>query len=189
MLLHRILCDLARANDLSCSVWDQILDGTLTLPDHQKDMTATLLRMFKYLPNQGFADQHTDLGLLTLCAGTQPGLQCLKRDEEEPYWVNADPVVLVGQTMRILSDGLIRPGIHKVVPSPKGRFSIVYALRHTFKHQIDLERFGGEGTVDPKKMLEVLKTGVVNINAKKDQRDKQRKDLVEKRQADVMGQG
>ena len=190
VLLHRILGDIARATDLPCSVWDQLLGGTLTLPEDENDMTSTLLRMFKYLPDQGLAEQHTDLGLLTLCVGTRPGLQCLKRDEEEPYWVDAaGPVVLVGKTLTALSNGLIRPGIHKVVPNPEGRYSIVYALRHSFKHQIDLERFGGEGSIDPKKLWERIKAGVVNINATKELRGKMRQERDEKRKADIGGQG
>ena len=189
-LMHRILCDIARANEFPCSVWDQMVDGTLTLPARQDNMSPSLLRMFKYSPAQGFAAEHIDLGLLTLCVGTGPGLQCLKRDEGEPYWVDAEgPVVLVGKTLRALSSGLIRPGLHKVVPSPEGRFSVVYALRHSFKHQIDLERLGGEGSVDPRELWERLKAGVVNINATKELREKQRKDWDQKREADVVGQG
>ena len=189
-LLHRMLCDIARATELPPSVWDQMLDGTLTLPANETDMTATLLRLFKYFPGQGFAGKHTDLGLLTLCCGTAPGLQCLKNDEVEPCWVDAQgPVVLVGQTLRALSDGLIRPGVHQVVPNPKGRFSVVFALRHSFKHQIDLERFGGEGSVDPRKLWEQLKIGVVNVNARKDLRDKQRQIQEAMRAAQSKGQG
>ncbi|RMZ86564.1 hypothetical protein DV736_g6205, partial [Chaetothyriales sp. CBS 134916] len=191
ILLHRILCDIARESGLASSIWDQILDGTLSLPANESAMTGTLLRMFKYYPGQGVAERHTDLGLLTLCVGTQPGLQCLKCDgEQQPYWVDATgPVVLVGQTLRALGNGQIRPGVHQVVPNPEGRLSIVYTLRHSSRHQIDLERFGGEGSVDPTKLWESLKLGFVNINARKDVRAKMRKELTEKRQAYLAGQG
>jgi hypothetical protein len=189
-LLHRILCDIARATDLPPSVWDEMLDGTLTLPTHEKDVTGTLLRLFKYFPDQGIAGEHTDLGLLTLCVGTRPGLQCLPRDEDEPEWSNiTGPVVLVGQTLRALSKGIILPGIHRVVSNPEGRFSIVFALRHTFKHSIDLRRFGGDDVVDPRKLWEMLKIGVVNVNARKDLRSMQRKHLDEQRLRELAGQG
>ncbi|RMZ79045.1 hypothetical protein DV737_g3593, partial [Chaetothyriales sp. CBS 132003] len=185
ILLHRILCDIARDSGLATSIWDQILDGTLALPANESGMTHALLRMFKYYPGQGVAEKHTDLGLLTLCVGTQPGLQCLRCDgDQQPYWVDATgPVVLVGQTLRALGNGLLRTGVHQVVPSPEGRLSIVYTLRHSSKHQIDLERFGGEGSVDPAKLWESLKLGFVNINARKDVRAKMRKELADKRQA------
>ncbi|RMD42992.1 hypothetical protein DV735_g2124, partial [Chaetothyriales sp. CBS 134920] len=193
ILLHRILCDIARESGLASSVWDQILDGTLSLPASESDMTHTLLRMFKYYPGQGVAERHTDLGLLTLCVGTRPGLQCLKyggETDQEPCWVDATgPVVLVGQTLRTLADGLIRAGVHQVVPSPEGRLSIVYTLRHSPRHQIDLERFGLEGSLDPNELWKSLKLGFVNINARKDIRAKMRRELDEKRQACLTGQG
>ncbi|RMZ81722.1 hypothetical protein DV738_g1924, partial [Chaetothyriales sp. CBS 135597] len=197
ILLHRILCDIARASGLASSVWDQILDGTLSLPANESDMTHTLLRMFKYYPGQGVAERHTDLGLLTLCVGTRPGLQCLKCDngqeDQEPssYWVDATgPVVLVGQTLRTLASGLIRPGIHQVVPTPEGRLSVVYTLRHSTRHhQIDLERFGLEGSLDPNDLWKSLKLGFVNINARKDIRARMRRELDDKRQGCLTGQG
>ena len=173
-LLHRALCDIARAAELPPSVWDQVLDGNLALPDKEADMTPTLLRMFRYEPNSGFAGRHVDLGLLTLCVGTKPGLQALDRDTDEETWVDAwEPTILIGKTLQVLTNGLIRPGVHKVVPNPEGRHSIVFTLRHSFRHQIDLERFGGEGSVDPKELWEQMKDGVVNINARKDFREKQ----------------
>ena len=173
-LLHRVLCDIARAAELPTSVWDQVLDGTLSLPETENDMTPTLLRMFRYEPDSGFAGRHVDLGLLTLCVGTKAGLQALDRDADAETWEDAwEPTILIGKTLQVLTNGLIRPGVHKVVPNSEGRNSIVFTLRHSFRHQIDLDRFGGEGNVDPKELWEQMKDGVVNINARKDFREKQ----------------
>lgn len=192
--LHRALCDIGRAAELPHTAWDQLVDGALVIPANEDDMTPTLLRMFRYEPGSGFAGKHTDLGLLTLCVGTKPGLQALDRDAEQDQWVDAwEPTILVGKTLTILSNGLIKPGLHKVVPNAEGRHSIVFTLRHSLRHQIDLERFGGEGSVDPKELWNQMKDGVVNINARKEFRDKQRAQNDEKlrqlREASSQGEG
>jgi hypothetical protein len=120
-LLHRILCDLAVADGRGMEVWDRLVECTMELPGDEERASGTLLRMFRYEPGTGVAEAHTDLGLLTLCVGTGPGLECLDmeaslaREREagvphglgEAVWRDAGPdraVVLVGQTLRGLSD-------------------------------------------------------------------------------------
>lgn len=182
VLLHRILCDLARANGLPWDIWDDMLDGTLSLPENANDASGTLLRLFKYEASGGFAGEHTDLGLLTLCVGTAPGLECLDLEAsvtaDDKVWVDVTgPVVLVGQTIRSLSDALINAGIHRVRATEEGRYSAVFALRHGWRKDIDMEKFGGEGRVKPRQLYEKMKIGVMNINANGAMREKQMKEV------------
>ncbi|KAL6244317.1 hypothetical protein RBB50_008559 [Rhinocladiella similis] len=180
--LFRILCDISRASDLDFSVWDDILDGTLTMPDTEQEMTHTLMRLFRYLPTTGFAGQHSDLGLLTLCVGNGEGLQALDRFESTidiPTWVDAPvgsgkAMVLIGETLRALSSGTVNTGVHRVVGNPHGRSSIVFALRHSNRHDIDFGLFGGEGVMSPKELWQSVQVGKININSIKEIRDKQR---------------
>lgn len=177
-LLHRILCDIVRADGVGADIWDDLLDGTLTLPRDEEAVSGTLLRMFQYEPEGGFASEHTDLGLLTLCMGDKPGLECLDMEasvsQGEMVWRGVDgPVVLVGQTVRGLSEGRINAGVHRVRATREGRMSAVFALRHGWKKEVDLRRFGGEGVVEPRRLYEEMKIGVLNINAKGEVRKKQ----------------
>lgn len=184
-LLHRILCDLARANGMPVDSWNDMLEGTLALPTSESQAGGTLIRMFKYEPSGGFAGEHTDLGLLTLCIGSAPGLECLDMEKsvaaDEKIWTPADPVVLVGQTIRGLSDGRINAGIHRVSATDKGRLSVVFALRHGFKHDIDLGKFGGQGTVKPRELYASMQIGVMNINATGSVRQNQLEELERRR--------
>jgi hypothetical protein len=123
--LHRILCDLAIADGRGPGAWDRLVEGTLDMPVDEDRASGTLLRMFRYEPSSGVAEAHTDLGLLTLCVGTEPGLECLDMEASlaremevgvphglgEAVWRDAGArraVVLVGQTLRGFSDGLIK---------------------------------------------------------------------------------
>ncbi|KAI1618058.1 hypothetical protein EDD36DRAFT_425553 [Exophiala viscosa] len=183
LFLFRILCDITRASDHDISAWHDILDGTLTLPASENEVTYTLMRLFKYLPTTGFAGQHTDLGLLTLCVGDGEGLQVLDRyhssRETGPVWVNA-PVgtsrgcVLIGETLKLLSSGTVNTGMHRVVGNPKGRNSVVYALRHSNKHNIDFSLFGAEGSMTPLELWKTVQFGKVNINSVKEKREEMR---------------
>ena len=173
--LYRILCDLARAENLTPAMWDDLLDGCLTVPESTEQMTPTLLRTFRYYPGSGFADKHTDLGLLTLCVGTDRGLQVQDISGEEATYIDANgPVVLVASYLAVLSNGAIRPAAHRVVETARGRSSIVFALRPSLKHPIDLSNFGGEGTIHAKDLWEEIQSRTVNINAAKNIRDFQR---------------
>lgn len=184
-MLHRILCDIARASEIETEAWDAILEDTLEMPASERDMSYTLMRIFRYLPATGKADLHTDLGLLTLCIGDRRGLQVCDREgssDDELRWVDASEgsdtaMVLVGQTLKMLSDGALNAGVHRVVGNPEGRRSIVYALRHSSRNLVDLSRFGGEGHIRPEELYKVMGVGRVNINAVRDTRDKQREAL------------
>lgn len=189
-ILHRILCDIARASELDPDVWDAVLQDTLEMPASEQGMSYTLMRIFHYLPATGKADVHTDLGLLTLCIGDRRGLQVcdrVKSSDDELQWIDASEgtnraIVLVGQTLKMLSNGALSAGVHRVNGNPLGRRSIVYALRHSSRNQIDMARFGGEGCIRPEELYNVMGVGRVNINAMKHTRDKQRETLQEEGQ-------
>jgi len=206
VFLHRILCDIARASDLPPSVWDDILDGTLTMPDDESQVTYTLMRLFRYFPTTGFAAEHTDLGLLTLCVGDGPGLQVVNRvasgsNGKQPVWVDApagthQATVLIGTTLYALSSRTLKPGLHRVVGNPDGRSSVVFALRHSTKHNVDFGPFGGEGSATPQEVWMKVQAGKVNINSVKEKRDLQTAKFAAERlkaqglrQATTMGQG
>jgi len=182
IILYRILCDIARASELDTKVWDAILDGTLDMPISEKDMSYSLMRIFHYLPTTGTAEEHTDLGLLTLCIANRRGLQvCDRTDstETELHWIDgsvgtAHAIILVGQTLKMLSSGSLNAGIHRVNGNSQGRNSIVYALRHSSRNAIDLRLFGGEECIPHEELYKFMDVGKVNINAVKAKRDRQR---------------
>lgn len=182
-LFHRILSDLAREMDMSHRIWDSLLDGCLQIPPESKLMTPSLLRLFQYYPGSGFAAKHTDLGLLTLCVGDGRGLQVVDQASEKKHWVDADgPVILVGNVLQVLSGNRIRAGVHRVVENPDGRSSIVFALRPSLRHPIDLAHFGLEGAISADELWSMIKSSKLNINATKEVRDRQR-ELLKARKA------
>lgn len=180
-LFHRILSDLAREMDLPHTVWDSLLDGCLDLPPNSDQMTPSLLRLFQYYPGSGFAAKHTDLGFLTLCVGDGRGLQVMEEGSDKK-WVDADgPIILAGDVLRILSGNRIRAGLHRVVENPDGRSSIVFALRPSLKHPVDLSQFGLEGVISSDELWSKIKSSKLNINATKEVRERQRENMKAKR--------
>ncbi|KAF2234165.1 hypothetical protein EV356DRAFT_172945 [Viridothelium virens] len=173
-LLHRVLCDIARSCDIPASAWDQLLCDSLELPKSSEslDTTTTLLRLFRYYPSGGFAAQHVDIGLLTLCVGDGKGLQVLDTSQQPPEWIDVEgPTLLVGETVKVLSEGMIRAGAHRVQPNENGRTSTVFTLRPSLKETIDLSVFGFEGTLEAKRLWAAIKGSKVNINATKEIRE------------------
>jgi isopenicillin N synthase-like dioxygenase len=185
LLLYRILCDLARWSDLDVSVWNNILDGTLSLPESEDKMSYTLMRVFQYLAWTGCAEKHSDLGLLTLCVGNGRGLEVLDRvqsTKQTHVWISPEArpshvTILTGSTLRALSNNAFNTGVHRVVSNPQGRNSIVFALRHTARHDIDFRPFGGDGVVSPAELWDFVKADRVNINSLKELRERQREKL------------
>lgn len=152
-LLHRVLVDLARATPALTAtnspddLWDPILEGSLDLPPDAGTarLVPTTLRLFRYEPGSGTSDAHTDVGLLTLCVCAEPGLQVYTTaDGGQGRWVDAGhATLLVGRTLRTLTGNRIRSGLHRVVATPGGRRSIVFALRPSLQSTVDMERLGG----------------------------------------------
>ena len=191
-LLYRVLCDLAWAMDISHEVWSKVLDGISPMPANLEEATPTFLRVFRYEPNTGIAESHADLGLLTLCVGDGQGLQVRAgggRGEEQ--WVGYhEPTLLVGRTLTKLSGGKIKAGIHRVVGSSGGRNSIVYALRPSTKHEVDLGVFpGGRGVIHMGELWKSVWSGAFNVNAPRDVREKQKERQKRMRESQLKGGG
>lgn len=187
-VLHRVLADLAFAMNFSSEAWNPILDGSLSMPSSTKEATTTILRIFHYFPASGIvSEEHTDLGLLTLCVGSEPGLQVLLRHEldNSTRWVDVEgPTLLIGQVMRALSGNRVRAGVHRVVGNPNGRNSIVFALRPSLRHdQLDLASFGAKGILSMNQFWNDIKSSRFNVNAHKEVREEQKKALEEKKKA------
>lgn len=198
-LLHRVLIDLSQYIGIDATAWDPILDGCLSLPPSSEEATPSLLRIFLYEPHRGVAAPHNDNGLLTLCVGNEKGLQIWTDDPHGPvhfeakstneaktgaannsrrgFWSDAvGPTVLVGTALSILSTGKIAACSHRVVSNPVGRSSVVFALRPSIKHRVDLSPFGGEGSWDMSLLWRRITKGRVNVNAQQQIReDQQRK--------------
>lgn len=203
-LLYRILGDLAWAMNTNYAIWDKVLDGVSPMPTRLEDATPTLLRIFRYEPNTGIAESHTDLGLLTLCVGDGQGLQVrmnqnTKNNHQdartEQQWIEyGEPTLLIGQTLRTLSGGRVRAGIHRVVGNQEGRSSIVFALRPSTKHEIDMSVFpgGGTETVHMAALWKKTWSGAFNVNAPREVREKQKEKqrlLSMGKEVDVHGDG
>lgn len=188
--LHRILCDISTVLEIPQEAWTPLLEDSLTMPKNGSVDTSlrTILRLFRYAPNQGVADEHIDNGFLTLCVGDSEGLQVLSRpvnslqsgqtsgptqQQIEAEWAEAEwtdaagPTVLVGAMLHVLSSGRCRAGKHRVVANPVGRGSTVFALRPCLRHDIDLGPFGGYGSVHAKNLYLQVTGERKNVNARK----------------------
>ncbi|KAL8651450.1 MAG: hypothetical protein Q9210_003246 [Variospora velana] len=189
--LHRILSDLSLALDVPLSAWDPLLDGCLSMPHTPQETTPTLLRLFNYFPTSGAAERHTDTGLLTLCIGTAPGLEVWSSaSSSSPSasssafltgdWISVHPraTILVGKTLQWLSNGRLIAGPHRVVASPKGRQSIVFALRPSLRHRyFDLSMFGEPSVVDLVGVWGQIRGSVFNVNARTAIRTEQKESM------------
>ena len=180
LFLYRVLCDLARACGLDTHVWDPLVKESLCLPRVGCNLNnvTTLMRLFRYNPATGTAEQHADIGLLTLCVSNSSGLQVLDRAKQVPEWIYVSrPTVLIGETARSLLCNRVRAGLHRVVGNEAGRDSIVVALRPYLASTTDLSRFGGQGIVDTRKYYNEIRDRRFNVNATQDIREQQRKTL------------
>lgn len=182
-LLIRVLSDLSNAIGVPYSFWEPILDGCLTVPHGELDENLpSLLRVFKYLPDKGVSDVHTDNGLLTFCDGRDHGLQVWVKDYSfggapVGYWEDAKgPTILIGDTLRILSMNRMAAGRHRVVANENGRSSIVFALRASLRGgEVDLTPVGDVGNkVTMRALHEHMNKSKWNVNSrdKKKQQEK-----------------
>ena len=121
--------------------------GTLTsLVDQSDDpphvqMSASLLRLFQYSSSSSVAvtdevlsAQHTDLGLLALGVRTAPGLECWDHSQRaflnaEQGLQNNDVVIVVGDSLRMLTNGIYSSARHRVVAGAEERVAIIFHLR------------------------------------------------------------
>lgn len=183
-LLKRVLVDLARAapaltvTNSPDDVWSPILEGSLDLPPNADTakLVPTMLRLFRYEPGSGASDAHTDVGLLTLCVYSEPGLQVYTRADGGPgRWVDcAYATLLVGRTLRSLTGNRLRSGLHRVVATPGGRRSIVFALRPSLRSTVGLERLGGSPGVTVRDVWVEAGKGRFDVNASAEEKHKHR---------------
>ena len=191
-LLHRVLCDIGRAAGVRDDAWNHLVAQSLSLPEDRSrigpgDVTSQL-RLFCYYPDSGTAEQHVDVGLLTLCVGDGAGLQMLDRPQLPAHWVDAQgPIILVGEMLRKLLPGRVNAGPHRVIGNANGRASTVFALRPFLGQSTDLATFGGEGVVDTKAMFNGVRDSKFDVNAKRDERERQREALVARHRGDQVG--
>jgi isopenicillin N synthase-like dioxygenase len=75
--------------------------------------------------------------------------------------------VLVGDALAALWAGVVKAGVHRVVEMPRARSSIVFALRPSLRHRIDMAWFGGSGVLEPEEFWSRIRGRKVNINARK----------------------
>ncbi|EFX00074.1 2og-Fe oxygenase family protein [Grosmannia clavigera kw1407] len=205
-LLHRILGDIAAYLDLPAgsAAWDAIVADSLEpgchhgnssplFPSSPRDDPPTLLRLFRYEHGGGGAEQHRDLGLLTLCVCVGKGLQVRPASSEHPasvstsppktpLWIDAPQVtVMTGDTLHVLSGRRIPSAVHRVAvdrlpaststPSNlPSRRSIVFALRATVVGDINLPPLGIGGSVNALSLYQAIQTHRVNINTAKETR-------------------
>ena len=158
-LTAKFLEDILRSIATSLHLDPQVFTP-YTTPCHHlspSKRTPTLLRMFRYdRPPQEqreattSAEQHKDLGILSLVVGHSPGLQVL--DPATNTWIPVEEDTIVpadaktrssgltatllgGDILSFLTRGRYQAGVHRVLCAPAAnskdthRFSIVFALR------------------------------------------------------------
>lgn len=146
------ICKLiANTLQLDPDVFTPFIEPCCKLP--QGKGTPTMLRLFRYNRPVGeeavvAAEQHEDLGILSLVVGNSPGLQVLNTAANVWVPIEEDTVVpkdakirsggmtatlLCGETMAFLTRNGYKGGVHRVLCAPAKdnpyRFSIVFALR------------------------------------------------------------
>ncbi|GAB7365853.1 hypothetical protein MBLNU230_g7184t1 [Neophaeotheca triangularis] len=102
------------------------------------------------------------------------GLQVLHRTDDTEEWIDCKgPTILIADSLRVLLQGTVAVGYHRVISNPSGRSSVVVALRPCLKHLIDMAAFGGYASIDAKVFWKHIQATKFNVNAEKDIRDKQ----------------
>lgn len=181
-LLHRVLADLARATPAltRCAaadvVWDPVLEGCLDMPRTAGEARSlpTVLRLFRYEPGSGTSEPHRDVGLLTLCVCPEPGLQVYG----PAGWVGCGTAtVLVGSVLRSLAGDRLRTGLHRVVATPRGRRSVVFALRPSLSRDVGLGRLGGPRDKTVRDVWNMSSNGRFDVNAGPEERRRQKEAL------------
>ena len=137
------------------------LSSALGLPDnlayqqyHRKNKVCpTALGLLKYTladmePDKVGQIAHTDAGSLSIVFTEVAGLQVLKPNEEQWYYIAPKPghaVVNVGDALRFISGGVLESSLHRIIPhkdeKARHKYSIVYLLRP----EMDAEFVDAEG--------------------------------------------
>lgn len=121
---------------------------------HRKGAVCpTALGLLKYTiadmePDKVGQIAHTDAGSLSIVFTEVAGLQVLKPNEEQWYYIAPKPghaVVNVGDALRFISGGVLESSLHRIIPhkdeKERHKYSIVYLLRP----EMDAEFVDAEG--------------------------------------------
>ncbi|KAJ0168792.1 1-aminocyclopropane-1-carboxylate oxidase [Colletotrichum tanaceti] len=121
---------------------------------HRKDAVCpTALGLLKYTiadhePEKVGQIAHTDAGSLSIVFTEVAGLQVLKPNEDQWYYIAPKPghaVVNVGDALRFISGGVLESSLHRIIPHKdemgRHKYSIVYLLRP----EMDAEFTDAEG--------------------------------------------
>ncbi|KAK1450477.1 gibberellin 20-oxidase [Colletotrichum melonis] len=121
---------------------------------HRKNAVCpTALGLLKYTladvePEKVGQIAHTDAGSLSIVFTEVGGLQVLKPNEDQWYYIAPKPghaVVNVGDALRFISGGLLESSLHRIIPHKdevtRHKYSIVYLLRP----EMDAEFVDSEG--------------------------------------------
>ena len=224
-LLNQVSQGIAQTLGLDPHVFDPFVDPCLELPQNQR--TPTLMRMFCYDRPPGpdpivNAEKHKDLGLLSLVVATSPGLHVFSTSSNQWLPIEEDvclppdaktrsqgltATLLGGETLRFLTRGQYRAGMHAVVCNPPGpengddpfRYSIVFTLRpavapvFTKNFESDIVgKFGDEekmeGTSSMELFTQIRKTHY-NVNVKPEIRERQRQEQQRAREKEIAETG
>ncbi|KAJ7641280.1 hypothetical protein FB45DRAFT_899841 [Roridomyces roridus] len=161
---------IAESLGLEEDVFDELSADSKGLPASSR--ASSLLRLFRYKrPPQDtpggkkiVAEEHKDLGILTLVIGHSPGLDARDpttgewhsvEDAPPPGWGKLTATLLCGRTLWYLTRGLYASGDHRVsVRAPSSpddlyRFSLVFALRPFYTAPIETDVFARSPLIGP----------------------------------------
>lgn len=96
---------------------------------------------------------HTDAGSLSIVFTEVAGLQVLKPNDDQWYYIAPKPghaVVNVGDALRFISGGILESSLHRIIPHKdemrRHKYSIVYLLRPEMNAEfIDAEGVAWKG--------------------------------------------
>lgn len=180
----------------------QFIGPCARMQEREEEKTSTMLRLFRYEGQEAkeVAEPHADLGLLSVVVGDVPGLEvwdgavwfAVEKEVRDSGMKGAS--LLVGRQLERLSNGRYPAGGHRVVAygnKSEGwtgyRFSIVFVLRAHNPVVIESDDLETEVTgkwaepVHGKRAGDLyaeIRSSHFNINAAKEERARQREDIM-----------
>jgi hypothetical protein len=177
--MQQMMRSVEESLNLEIGSFDDIVKEECALP--VEDLHETLLRMFRYERTEEprlVAEQHRDIGLLSLVIGSSPGLEVW--DARARRWVAIEEdgddtgntggltfTFLIGQMLTSLTNMRYKSGVHRVfVPAANAssstddaryRYSLVFALRPYKEAIINTSKLTSDITGDFWEPLENVK--------------------------------
>ncbi|CAN8097372.1 unnamed protein product [Discula destructiva] len=137
------------------------LSSALGLPEnlayqryHRKnEVCPTALGLLKYTipdiePDKVGQIAHTDAGSLSIVFTEIGGLQVLKPNEEQWYYIAPKPghaVVNVGDALRFISGGVLESSLHRIIPHKNERMRHKYSIVYLLRPEMDAEFVDADG--------------------------------------------